>query len=1318
MADESRDQRLLELFGLGAELPRTDRAAFCERHCAGDDELRRELEALLGVADGVRDEFLVDPLSVVRRKGETPPAAVETPTPASEPSGSTDRALPELPGHTVLERLAEGGMGTVYLAEQTGPIHRRVVVKMIRPGLDCHRVLARFEAERQALARMSHRCVARIFEAGENREGRPFVTMEYVDGPPINAYCDAARLTTNERLELFVDVCHGVQHAHQRGVLHRDLKPSNLLVAEEDGEPVPKVIDFGIAKALERPLGEQSLHTEIGTFMGTPEYMSPEQANPGALAVDTRSDVYSLGVVLFELLTGRLPFAPERLRRSSVFELYRILNEEPPPRPSACVTRFENPSEIAEKHQTELHTLQRRLRGDLDWIVLKALEKEPDRRYASPLALAEDIERYLRHEPVEASPPSRFYRARKYVRRHAVAVTAGVLLLITLLTGITTTTYYLLRATQSAEEARDERDAAVRANREAQGMRLATEAMMATATDPERGLLLALEAAELTSDPNVNQALHQNLAAHPQHALLVGHEALIANLDFSPDSRFLASVGQKPTAMLWDVEGRRLHHRLIGHRGNVNDVCFHPSGRQLLTVSEDGTARLWETESGALIRTYELEAGAIFDVAFSPDGASFATAHDDGTARLVSLDGRTRHVLRGCGPAMIQVAFDPRGEFLLTTGAETRLWNLADGSLVSRGSVATAERIELHRSVTRRGSQVLRDLPEIEWSPDGSHFAVRRKLTKTHYTVTLHRRTGEVVHVIEGYPVHFCAFTSDGRRLLASRRKEGELGECVAYDLADGQLRTIAIPGITLRRASPTDARIGYGIANEITGNLVDLETGEVLCEFLGHNEYCFAAGFSPSGVLVATGSKDGTLRLWNVHSPERAIHLGGFTDRGALASTPGGTPVVTTDGAGKYAGASSVWMAETRERVGLLPKVENGYLIQVLPDGSGLMRISARKDYPLVRGNRRCYDTVEVLSLQGEPRLRFQTAVPFTKATVRQDGGAVALHSYRMELDEPMPIHDLSTGRRTHRVPLAGDANTVAWSAGPAFERLAIVYSPSQRTDLVELSTGRVVSVMQGPGGGWHMSAAISPDGRHVLTAAADGRTTLWDAESGQLVASHRSERGKLLCGFTPSGHLAWSIGAYEALLFEAGTGQVVSRMSIPTDSILQWAGISHDGDYLLAVTYRDTRLFRWSLDPLTTARARVSRGLTRAELDAHRIGTPEERERREREEILRRQIPRELDRLAARDLERGATESALALLRQASALGPADPLVHARLSSLLSQRIRDGVNHDAAQTAAEHEEARAALGKARAFGCTSEQLHTLPALDLVLED
>jgi serine/threonine protein kinase len=425
-----------QVFQLAADLPAPQRADFVQERCGADEGLRGDVERLLRAYEADSGDFMGT-------------SAAGGATDAGEHIG--DHIGP----YRLLSLRGQGAFGDVYVAEQTRPVRRNVALKIVKLGMDTRQVVARFEAERQALALMEHPHIAKVYDAGATESGRPYFAMEHVPGVPITEYCDEYRLPIKQRLRLFLRVCDAIQHAHQKGIIHRDVKPSNVLVKVVGDHPVPKVIDFGIAKATGYSLTERTLYTDRGQLIGTPEYMSPEQAEVDASNVDTRTDIYSLGVVLYELLTGTLPFEGGRLRSGTVQEIQSRIRDQQPPKPSTCVKlRAAESAGAARRRRTTPQSLRWRLQGELDWITMKAMEKDRTRRYATVSELAADVQRHLRHEPVLAGPPGAFYRLRKFVRRNRAATIAALVLFVGLTWGTVGLTVGLLEAKQERDRAR------------------------------------------------------------------------------------------------------------------------------------------------------------------------------------------------------------------------------------------------------------------------------------------------------------------------------------------------------------------------------------------------------------------------------------------------------------------------------------------------------------------------------------------------------------------------------------------------------------------------------------------------------------------------------------------------------------------------------------------------------------------------------------------------------------------------------------------------------------------------------------------------
>ncbi|MCY2967258.1 MAG: serine/threonine-protein kinase, partial [Planctomycetota bacterium] len=615
-------QRLQELFLKLSQLPAAERVAAFHREGVTDPKVWERLSELLRAHDA--------PGSSLGLHGESaaggPPSSVspgdadseQTFIPANDvavlqdDSIATQEQAPVIPAaqamplsaargeegavvggrYVLLQKIGEGGMGEVWVARQTEPVKRRVALKLIRAGMDSRGVLQRFEQERQALALMDHPHIARVFDGGVTATGQPYFVMELVNGLPLTKFCDELKLGIRERLQLILPICQAVQHAHQKGIIHRDLKPANILVTMVDGRPVPKVIDFGVAKATSGKLTEKTLSTQFGAVVGTLEYMAPEQAGYTTDDIDTRADLYSLGVILYELLTGFRPLDSKRLKQKALHEMIRILREDEPSKPSTRLSTEEALPSLAALRQTEPKRLMAMMRGELDWVVMKCLEKQRNRRYETANGLARDIERYLADEPVEARPPSTGYRLRKLLRRNRItAVTTG-LVLMALVGGIIGTTWGLLRAQQAQEaEAKrvQERDDALAKmegalEQEAEALRQEGERV----EERDSALKIAdnrLE--ELTYQRGIDKFLLARSAYESNNAW-----AAIEQLLDVPE----AQRG-------WEWRYLRSQMRglfsLYGHEREVTSVAFSSDGTRIVTGSWDLTAKVWNAQTGA-----------------------------------------------------------------------------------------------------------------------------------------------------------------------------------------------------------------------------------------------------------------------------------------------------------------------------------------------------------------------------------------------------------------------------------------------------------------------------------------------------------------------------------------------------------------------------------------------------------------------------------------------------------------------------------------------------------------------------------------------
>ena len=791
------------------------RAAFLDAACGTDVDLRERVAMLLR-AQANPGSFLQYPACGVGN-------ALTIDQPQLTMAGT------QIGPYKLIEEIGQGGMGVVYMAEQKEPVRRRVALKIVKPGMDSRQVIARFDAERQALAIMDHPNIARIIDAGTTEQGRPYFVMELVHGIPINEFCDQERLTVRERLELFLQVCQAVQHAHQKGIIHRDLKPTNVLVTLLDVVAVPKVIDFGIAKAFGPQLTDQTQVTGFAQIVGTPLYMSPEQAEMNQLGVDTRSDVYSLGVMLYELLIGKTPFESEALRQAGPDEMRRMIREVEPPRPSVRISTLaaEALSTVSERRRVDPRKLSQQLRGELDWIVMKALEKDRNRRYETANALADDVQRYLDDLPVQASPPSYSYRVRKFVRRNQVVVVASGSLLLMMVMATVISTHFAWKANVGLVDSERERQAAnslrvIAEARQRESQRLEQEAT-ASRDDTKRALYLA--------DMRLADADLREANIVRVHRTLEG-QIPVPNTD---DHRgwewyYLLGASNQHASMM------------AGHSSQVEDVCWSQDSKFIASTGYDGV-RICDASSGEL--NYENYEGATIKRAgaWSPDSQRYAWGSAAGESVIRVWDSIANQVvvLKGHTNSLTQVAWSPDGSRLVSTSFDNtcRIWDYQKGECLF----------------------VIQDLLAVDvcWNSKCDLIAT----SGGNGAWIINADSGEIVTQVSQESAQCVEFSADGERLLVGYGR----GRCSVHAtdhwkiLFEFQAHSNAIHDIDANPIFPTFATCGAdGVIN--IWNLAD---GKKSLALYGHDAAVNGIDWDPSGRLLVTASTDRQVKTWDL---------------------------------------------------------------------------------------------------------------------------------------------------------------------------------------------------------------------------------------------------------------------------------------------------------------------------------------------------------------------------------------------------------------------------------------------------------------------
>ena len=1094
MAEKSKDVEAIYSTALEKQ-SKADQSAYLDAVCGDDPALRARVEALLE-ANRQAGSFLNIP-------DADPKVTLENPAQIEGPGMRIGR-------YELLKLIGEGGMGLVYLAEQKEPVRRKVAFKIVKLGMDTKQVIARFAAERQALALLEHPNIAHVFDAGTTNTGRSYFVMEYVEGKSITKYCDEQKLNVEERLELFKQVCEGVHHAHQKGIIHRDIKPSNILVSIHSDKAVPKIIDFGIAKAIAQPLSGKTSYTEHGQLLGTPEYMSPEQADMAYQDVDTRADIYSLGVLLYELLTGATPFDAERLREGGIDHIQQVICQEEPRTPSARLTSLGDKAKaVAESRRTQIITLTRRLHRELEWIPMKAMRKDRMRRYRSASELADDIQNYLTGIPLIAGPESTIYRARKFVRKHAGSVATAALLLVVIILGLVVSIIMGCRAERAREQEAVARAQAEQARDKEVALRAEVEQALARAEKAEKLADEQRRLAEQRAEEyrrslyarriNLAEVAHRdgdirrlrklldscpddlrgwewdrlNYISDQAIITLFGDKERIYDLTFAPDGKRFISAGRDGTIRVWNAGDGSELMTLRGHKETVMSAIFSPDGKRIASVSRDKTIKVWDAQSGVELMTLAGDEG-LFNpnrgpIAFSPDGTRMISGGQDNSIRLWDADEGTEiRTLKGHKNWLYCLAFTPDGERIISGSRDKtiRVWD------VSTGKQLTV--LKGHES----------GIGDIAISSDGKRL-VSVSADKT--TRLWNMESGASLMTLDGHSgmVGSVAFSQDDAQIITGGENGGigSGGIIKVWDAASGaELATFLghLRRVTGVAFSPDGKRI---VSGSYDGTIKIWEPGVNPTAPVRLEGRHGSMSFSRDAKYLVTGGKDKAIRVWDAVTHDEVMKIDGAG--GSVSLSPDTKRLISADGNDIY-----VWDASSGEKLMTLSGHESEiWSISYSPDGSRIVSGGLDKTVRLWNA-----DTgAEIMTLRGhgDSPLVAGFISPVASVAFSPNGKLIASGSY----DYTVKIWNAITG--TEVMTMDKHSSLISDVAfGPDGKRFASASSDGT-IRVCDVVAGSELHVLQGHEGEV-VSIAFSPDGKRIVSGSKDETVRIWDTESG----------------------------------------------------------------------------------------------------------------------------------------------------------------------------------------------------------------------------